>query len=221
MKKTIGLLALAAGIAGSLAATTASADEGKFVARVRAIRIQPADKSDAFSALGINFAKDAVDVSNKTAPDIDFEYYFGGPLSAELLLTVPQKHDVKLGLPTGGALNLGSFKHLPPTLTLKYNFNPEGTFRPYVGVGLNFTMIMDVKLAVPVAPPVVLDLDRTSFGLAGQAGFDVKVADQWFLSADVKYVKIGADVKVKANGATLTTAKVDPFIFGVGVGYRF
>jgi outer membrane protein len=104
---------------------------------------------------------------------------------------------------------------------VKYNFNPQGTFRPYIGVGVNFTMIMDVKLAVPVATPVVLDLDRTSVGLAGQAGFDVKVADQWFLSADLKYVKIGADVKVKANGATLTTAKVDPFIFGVGVGYRF
>ncbi len=221
MKKTLAILAAAACAAGTLAAAPVQAAEGSWMVRVRAINIDPADKSNAFTALNINFAKDAVDVSTKVAPDIDIEYFFGGPLSVELLLTIPQEHDVKLALPTGGALDLGSFKHLPPTLLLKYNFLPEGTFRPYVGAGINYTRISDVRLAVPVTPAVPLDLDRSSFGLAGQVGFDVKFTDNWFGSVDVKWIDLDADVKLRATGARLTTASVDPWIIGAGVGYRF
>lgn len=219
MKKIIGLLALSAGIAGALAAPTASAEEGAFVARVRAIRIQPSDNSKSIPALGIT-AKDVIDISNKTAPDIDFEYYFGGPLSAELLLTIPQKHDVTV---QAGAtrIAIGSFKHLPPTLTLKYNFNPTGAFRPYLGAGINYTKVMDVKLAVPGTTPLALDLQRNSFGLALQAGADIKLADKWFASVDFKFIDIDANVKVRSSQAIVSQANVDPYVFGVGVGYRF
>jgi outer membrane protein len=222
MKNLIGLVAVAACAVGATWSPGASAEEGHWMARLRAVRIDTANKSDAFSALGIDFAKDAVEVSKKTIPDIDVEYFFGGglPLSAELVLTYPQKHDVSLQVPAGPKLALGTFKHLPPTLTLKYNFIPNGTFRPYVGLGVNYTKIMDVNLAVPVNPAVPLDLDRNSFGIAGQVGFDVKVGDHWFANLDVKYVDIKADVKVK-GGPTLSTVKVQPFLYGVGVGYRF
>lgn len=219
MKKIIGLLALSAGIAGALAAPVASAEEGSFVARVRAIRIQPSDNSKSIPALGIT-AKDVIDISNKTAPDIDFEYYFGGPLSVELLLTIPQKHDVTV---KAGAsrIAIGSFKHLPPTLTLKYNFNPDGAFRPYLGAGINYTKVMDVKLAVPGTTPLALDLQRNSFGVAVQAGADIKLADKWFASVDLKWIDIDANVKVRSSQAIVSQANVDPLVFGVGVGYRF
>jgi outer membrane protein len=35
----------------------------------------------------------------------------------------------------GGPADIGTFKHLPPILTVKYNFNPGGKIRPYVGAG--------------------------------------------------------------------------------------
>jgi outer membrane protein len=171
----------------------------------------------------INVPADAITINKKTIPDIDLEYFFTKHFSTELVLTYPQSQTVTLK----GVGDLGTFKHLPPTLTAKWNFIPDGTFRPYVGVGVNLTLISDVNLKVPAAvsptgQDLPLDLSSSSVGFAGQAGFDVKVADHFFINVDVKYVQLGADVKVPAlGGATITKVKLDPWLIGAGIGYRF
>ncbi len=203
MKKLATLTLLAA----ALAAPSLRAEEGPWMVRLRAVALQPANKSDAFSTVGA----DAIHVSNKTIPDLDFSYFFTKNFSAELVLTVPQEHDVTLN----GA-KIGTFKHLPPTLTAQWRFLPGAAFNPYVGAGLNLTLISDVKLAGGA-----LDLDKTSVGLAAQVGADIKIAPSWYLNVDVKYVQIKSDVKDAATGAKVTTVKVDPMLYGVGVGYRF
>lgn len=195
-----------------LVPVAAQAEEGRLMMRVRAVHISPADKSDAIPALGV--PADAIDVSTKTIPEVDFTYFLGRNLAAELILTYPQKHDVELsGTP------LGSFKHLPPTLTLQYHFAPEGVLRPYLGAGVNLTLISDVNLAVPGVGE--LDLEGSSFGMAGQAGCDVKLGQKLFLNADVKYVAIRSDVTLAASGQKVTAVKVDPWLIGFGLGYRF
>ena len=213
MKNSIRVLTAGVLATAALAAAPAQAADGPWVARVRAIWIDPADKSDPIGALGV--PGDAIDVESKIAPDIDFEYFFTPNWSAELLLTIPQKHDVEVD----GVGSIGSFKHLPPTLTVKYHFLPDAAFNPYVGVGLNYTRIMNVKLAVPLATPLPLDLDNSSFGFAAQIGFDYKLDDHWYASVDAKWINIESDVK--AGGATVTKVKVDPLVIGIGAGYRF
>ena len=213
------------------------ADDGPFVIRVRALDIRTANQSDAIPALGV--PADKIDVSSKWIPDIDLEYYFGPQWSTELVLTVPQQHEVSVE----GVGSLGSFKQLPPTLTAKYHLNPGGAFSPYIGAGVNLTLIMDVNLAVPaavlangglaaVAHQVVsptahaaagdlpLKLDNHSLGGALQAGVDVQFADHWYGNLDVKYVQIRSDVKL-ADGTKVSAVKVDPLLVGVGVAYRF
>lgn len=206
MKRYIGPLVLA------LAPLVSQAEEGKLLVRVRAVDIVPADKSDAIPALGV--PADAIDVSTKVIPEVDFTYFFGRNVAAELILTYPQEHEVEL---SGTAL--GTFKHLPPTLTLQYHFAPDGAFRPYVGAGVNLTLISDVNLAVPGVG--ALDLEGSSVGLAGQAGFDVKLGEKVFLNADLKYVAIRSDVSLAASGQKVTAVKVDPWLIGFGIGYRF
>jgi len=76
-----------------------------------------------------------------------------------------------------------------------------------------------VKLAVPEVG--ALDLGSSSVGAAAQAGVDIQVADRWFLNLDVKYVQIKSDVKLAASGAKVSAVKVDPMLYGVGLGYRF
>ncbi len=210
--------ALAAGVAGILACAAVRADgtEGPWEVRVRALYLSPANNSDAVPALGI--PEDAIHINSKWLPDVDVEYFFTPHWSSELVLTYPQTQTVTVEKSVlGGPTNIGTFKHLPPTLTAKYNFMPDATIRPYVGVGINVTFISDVNLYVPSVGP--LTLDSTSVGPAVQAGLDFKLAGHWFANADVKWAQIRSDVKY--NGAKVTQVRIDPFLIGVGVGYRF
>jgi outer membrane protein len=194
---------LLAGMAGS---SLAQAADGPWEIRFRAVYIKPADKSDPVGGAGVS---DRITVSTKTIPEVDFSYFFTPNFATELILTYPQQHDVKLD----GA-KIGTFKHLPPTLTAQWHFLPGEAINPYLGAGLNLTLISDVSLAGG------LGLNSSSVGPALQAGVDVQLAPQWFLNVDLKYVQIRSDVKTPA-GAKVSAVKVDPLLVGVGVGYRF
>jgi outer membrane protein len=181
-------------------------------ARVRATYLQTVDHSDAFSALGINFAANSVSVNDKLIPEIDVDYAFTDTFSAELVLTIPQTQNVSLA----GVGGLGSFKHLPPTLLAQYRANPSGTIRPYVGLGVNFTLIWDDNLSVAGVP---LSLDNYSLGLAAQAGVDWKIDDHWSFNIDVKRAAIRSDVSV--GSTKLTEARLDPWLYALGLSYKF
>ena len=126
-----------------------------------------------------------------------------------MILTYPQKHDVSLD-----GSNIGSFKELPPTLTVQYHFNPTGTWRPYVGAGINYTNLSDVNVLNGAA-----SLDHSSVGAALQAGIDFAVDKNWSINFDVKKVQIRSDVSV--GGTKISNVQVDPLLVGFGVGYRF
>lgn len=190
-----------------------AAAAGPWSARLRATYLEMADKSDAFGALGLAFAADAVDVDSKWIPEFDFSYAFSKNFSAELVLTIPQKQKVHLA----GAGALGTFKHLPPTLLGQYRFAPGGKVQPYVGAGVNFTLIFDKNLKVANVP---LDLEDTSLGLAAQAGVDIDLGNGMHVNLDVKKAALRSDVLVK-GGPKLTTARLDPWLFSLGLGWSF
>jgi len=174
--------------------------------RARAVNISPANGSDPVGGVG---AADRITVSSKTIPEVDISYFFTPNWSAELILTYPQKHDVYLD-----GVNIGTFKHLPPTLTAQYHFAPGAQVSPYIGAGVNYTRISNVSLLGGAG-----DLNQDSWGLAVQAGLDFKLDKNWSLNVDVKKVQIRSDVYV--GGAKVSNVKVDPVLFGIGVGYRF
>ncbi len=161
MKSSV--LSLLAGIAALCFITnTVQAQESPWLVRLRAVHISPENKSDPVGGVG---PSDTLSVSSKTIPEIDISYFFTPNWATELVLTYPQKHDVKLD-----GQKIGSFKELPPTLTLQYHFTPASVISPYVGVGVNYTRISSVNLLDGAAR-----LDKSSFGLAGQIGVDFKI----------------------------------------------
>ena len=175
--------------------------------RLRATYINAVDKSSG--ALG----KDVLSVSDKLIPEFDINYRINATWSAELVLTVPQEHTVSLK----GVGEIGDFKHLPPTLMLKYH--PQlgnATFKPYVGAGLNFTLIMDDNLAVGALRPT---LDDFSFGPAAQVGCDVKLAERWTLNFDLKRILLRSDVEI--GGTKVAEVHLDPWLYSVGLEYAF
>ncbi len=197
-------LSLVAAVVLAVVSSATQAEEGNWMVRVRAVNLDPANKADPIGGVG---ASDRIHVSDKVIPEVDFSYFFTKNIAAELILTVPQRHDVLLD---GG--KIGTFKHLPPTLTLQYHFLPDAQFRPYIGAGINYTRISSVNLPG-------LDLENDSWGGALQAGFDVKLAKNVFLNLDVKKIYISSDVL--AGGSKISKVNVDPLAVGIGIGWRF
>ena len=192
--------ALALAVFTSLAAPMAAqAQDGPWLVRVRAVNLDSANKDSTGLELTVN---------NKVIPEVDISYFFTPNIAAELILTYPQKHTLK-----AGGTEIGTLKHLPPTLTAQYHFTDLGAFKPYLGAGVNYTRFSSVEL------PAGVDIDRNSYGLAVQAGFDYEVAKNVYVNVDVKKVQIRTDVS--AGGSKIGEFKVDPLLVGVGVGYRF
>jgi len=201
------VLALAA-VAMGFVANSAAAQESPWLVRVRAVNIEPVNKSDAFSD-GIA-GSDAISVSNKTIPELDISYFFTPNIAAELILTYPQKLDVSVD----GLGQIGTFKALPPTLTAQYHFLPTNSIDPYVGAGINYTNISSQNLLGGV-----VTLEHKSFGGALQAGVDFKIDKNWSINLDLKKVWISSDVYIE--GTKVSNAQLNPLLVGAGVGYRF
>lgn len=198
-KRLLGSMAALA-CAAMLLPAPATAQDGKWLVRFRAIDVEP----NASSSLP------GLDVDGQWAPELDFTYFITKNIAAELILATT-KHTVTLN----GA-SLGDVSVLPPTLLLQWHFTDLGAWKPYVGGGLNVTWFYDVNLN---AGPVKLTTDGTSVGGALQAGLDYEIAKNWYLNLDVKYIWMSTDVY--AAGGTLTNLKIDPWVYGIGVGYRF
>jgi outer membrane protein len=153
-----------------------------------------------------------VDVGNDVRPTFNVGYWLTDNWQLDVLAALPFEHDVELN---GG--RAASFKHLPPTVTLQYHFNPEGGFDPFVGIGLNYTFVYDEEEVGPLAG-TRLGLDN-SFGLAAQIGAAVALNDNWSIAGDVRWFDIDSDAEL--NGASLGTVNVDPIAVGLFAIYRF
>lgn len=184
----------------AMAASNAYAADESWMVRLRAIDVAP----DASSSVP------GLDVRNQWAPELDFSYFFTRNIAAELILATT-RHEVTLN-----GQSLGKLSVLPPTLTLQYHFTDLGAFKPYVGAGVNVSWFYNDGLKLNGND---LGVDNSSVGAALQAGMDFELQKNWYLNVDFKYIWMSTDVT--AGGATLTKLKIDPLVWGFGVGYRF
>ncbi|MEO6321087.1 MAG: OmpW family outer membrane protein [Polaromonas sp.] len=174
--------------------------EGPWMVRARAVHLNSDNGDSTGRGLSVN---------NKWMPEVDVSYFFNPNMALELVLTVPQKHTLHS---SALGADLGTLKHLPPTLMGQYHF-PLNGFKPYVGAGINYTRFSSVNLAPGV------DIDRNSWGPALQVGVDIPLSKGLYLNFDLKKVYIRTDVSLAGN--KIGEFKVDPLLVGVGLGWRF
>ena len=199
-KQTIVAAVLAA--CSVTAAMAQASGEGPWLIRARAVRLDMANKDGTGLGLSVN---------NKTIPEVDISYFYSKNFAVELILTVPQRQDLsssKLGK------QIGTLDHLPPTLLAQYHFDTNGGIKPYVGAGINYTIFSNVDVLAGAA-----SIDKSSWGGALQLGVDIPLSGNMVLNFDVKKVYIKTDVYVGA--ANQGSFKVDPVLFGIGLGWRF
>ena len=210
-----------------------SAEPGDWVVRIRAVDVSPNEDSKLGKTVNKNVAPvmspgAELAVDNNIIPELDISYYFTKNIATELILALGTRHDVSVksdALATVGNQDLGSVNALPPTLTAQWHFNPDQTFDPYVGAGINYTNMLDrnLKFSSGALTGTKIKVDSDSWGYALQAGLDVNLKDGWLINADIKYLNITTDVKAKiaGNWTKIDSLDINPWVIGIGVGKKF
>lgn len=202
MKKIVlGALTVLAVSTPALAADDFKA--GDFMIRARALGVVPDESGHASNG-------DSISINNSAVPELDFTYFFTPNISAELIAAVTP-HDVK----TSSGIDAGDAWLLPPTLTLQYHFTQMDGIKPYVGAGVNYTHFFNEDGGALDA----VEYDD-SFGAALQVGVDIPIKDNWYANIDVKKVFINTTAKFSPSGVR-ADVDIDPWLIGVGIGYKF
>lgn len=185
-------------------------EAGDLLIRARVIVVAP-DESATTSIGG------TATVGNETTIELDFTYFFTNNIAAELILAT-SKHSVAAPGTILGDVDLGSVWLLPPTLNIQYHFQPDAKLSPYVGAGVNLTLFHSIN------PGAVVDVDYdAAFGFGLQGGVDYRINDRTYINFDVKRLWLKTDVTIDAGPAGIATAnvKLNPWIFGIGIGKTF
>lgn len=216
--------ALMVGSAGQ--AARADDTQSPWQVRVRALGVLPASSGSTVYVQGVpalSSPNSGLSIGNSIVPELDISYYFTPNVAAELILGVTP-HSI-----TGtGALantNIGSAWLLPPTLLAQWHFTDFGPFKPYIGLGLNYTIFFSQSAGyTPTNGLGVTNLTlNNTVGGALQVGFDYMIDKHWGFNFDVKKYLLRPTYNATVNGTipVTGTAAIDPWIIGAGVTYRF
>ncbi|WP_164551145.1 outer membrane protein OmpW [Shewanella khirikhana] len=213
MKKSYLSGLIAASLLSVVSVSAMAHQAGDIIVRAGAVTVAPEESSPVVAGVA------EFGVSNNTQLGLNFGYMLTDNWAIELLAATPFSHDVSLG-----ALGkIAETKHLPPTLVAQYYFgNANSAFRPYVGVGVNYTNFFDNEFTNDL-DGALTDLSlSTSIGWAAQAGFDYSFNKNWMLNASVWYADISTDVKFNMGGeAQSVKTDINPWVYMVSVGYKF
>lgn len=209
--------ALAAVVAGGVAVTPAVAGSynGDFLVRLQGTVVAPDASADVFApGSATPIAGSDADVSTEVIPTLTLTYFLNKNIAAELFCCFA-KFDAKAEGSIAALGNVGDFWVFPPIVTLQYHFDPVGGFKPYVGAGVEYMAFFGEGRDDALGK---INVD-SAWGFALQAGFDYELGNGLYMNADVKKVFIDTDV-TWASGHR-AEVDIDPWIFSVGVGYRF
>jgi outer membrane protein len=204
-------------------------EKGDFLLRFGAAHVNPHDDSDELEGPNGDINNTGVGVDSDTQLGLTFTYMLTDAWALELLASTPFTHDIDGegstldGLGLGG--RIGEVKHLPPTLMAQYYFNNESRVTPYLGAGVNYTIMLEDDLsgtAERILQTDDLDLDN-SVGLAVQFGFDVEINENLFFNASVWHIDLDteADIDDSVLGDLEVDVDVDPWVYMIGLGYKF
>ncbi len=208
LKIATGVRAYVAGLvmAGAMATAAVPAQAGDYsgdmLVRVQGTYVNFNDES----------TPDGLELDDEFIPTLTLTYFLNKNIAVELFCCF-----ANLDAELTGAGNVAEFWVFPPALTLQYHFDSMGGFKPYLGVGMQYIAPFSED-GVGILDGANVEVDD-ALGFTLQAGVDVELGQGWYLNADVK--KTWIEHTVSVNGTELFDAEIDPWIFSVGLGYRF
>jgi outer membrane protein len=183
------------------------ADIGHWLVRARTLHLDPG----ITDTIGLY-----VTVSPRRFTELDISWFLRPEWAVEYALTVPQAHSVQ-----SAGFEVGQLRQLPPTLLLQYHVTnlAGGLVRPYVGVGVSYTLVDNLRFSPELASQLQATARNRSFALAIGAGLDVPLGRGWVFSIDVKRLQLKTDLN--AIDPVFGEFKVRPVLTSAGLGYRF
>lgn len=215
MKKTI----IALGLSSFLFASAAYAHQaGDFIVRTGGVFVNANSHSTTKTSTNVDLK-----VGDNAQLGLTATYMLSDNIGVELLGATPFSHKIKARVPASN-LNLGNvvkLKQLPPSLYVQYYFlDKDAGSRPYVGVGVNYTRFFGAKATNPAITN--LQVKKHSVAPVLNLGIDIKLADNLYLNTAMWYTKIKTTAKFTAlNANHEVDVKLNPFVFFMGLGYRF
>jgi outer membrane protein len=202
---------------------------GDIIVRAGAATTAPNEESGNIKLDGAKVAGTKATLDSDTQLGLAFAYMLTDHVGLELLAATPFQHTVAVkGLGAGLDGKLADIKQLPPTLSLQYYpMETASKFQPYVGVGVNYTWFYDEDLSSTRKSEGFSNLDlKNSWGWAGQLGMDYMLTDRMMVNASVWYVDIDTEATMDGPsalsvGRTKVSVDVDPWVYMVGIGYKF
>ncbi|MBU3568508.1 OmpW/AlkL family protein [Polynucleobacter alcilacus] len=212
IKTLVAAMAAVASLA-PIAAQAQAAAENPWMVRVRAVDLlfQNGQSGGNGSVQSLN-----IKAQNQWIPEFDVSYFFTKNIAAELVLTYPQQVNITAG---SGNTNVGKITALPPSLLAQYHFTDLGAFKPYVGLGVNYTIFGNRQNFPALGNSVTVN--QSSLGVVGQIGMDYMFDKNWGMNLDLKYATMSTEVKTVAGGTNLGTLTLNPWMPAVGVTYKF
>ena len=210
-----------------LAGPAMAHESGDFIVRMGGIKVVPDVSSGVFDPALPAVGGLGVDVDDDTQLGLTFAYMVTDNIGVELVGATPFTHD--LILDTGGSgVVIGETSHLPPTLLAQFYAPQLGPVRGYLGAGVNYTLFFDDSIDDAVVSPLVggADVDvklSNSVGFAWEVGADFLINENWLLNASVWNIDIDTEARLYVNDARVDKidVEIDPWVYMVGVGYRF
>lgn len=177
------------------------------------------DEGASIAAGGSTVPGASATLSNNGTLALGIGYRFSEPFSVIAILGVPPTTTVRGTGPLAG-VTVGKVTYGPLIVAANYHIPTKGKFQPFVGAGLNYTLVFDTQDDGITG----LKADNALGGVL-RLGFDYMVDDQngFFFSANKIFVNTKAHGFAPALGGAPVEADItlDPLVLQAGWVHRF
>lgn len=191
------------------------AEAGDWVLRAGVSSMQTDSNSETFSTI----SRSGIRLDDDTSATFTAAYFFADTVALELTTGLPYQHELRGNrrLKDLGIDKIADVKSVSTSLGLQFYLPNKTRFRPYAGLGGSYTAFYDEEMKVG---GLDVDLEGT-LDCTLIVGTDMALTKNLLLNVDARYIDIDTTAKFSGAIEEDIELEVDPFIYTIGLGYRF